>query len=285
MTCLFPIWLSLSFATASADTDTDVDTDPDTDAPDCVEQTWYRDADGDGFAGESFLSFTLCPPGLPGLVPLGPEGFDCDDGDTSVYPGGPEVCDGIDNDCDGDIDEDLDEGLEPERYYRDADGDGYPTPKITRIACAPEAGWALQQDDGFDCDDQQPFVNPGATEVCDGIDNNCDEQVDVEATDSRTVHQDEDGDWLPDRIEEDAWSDPRCAPLAAEPVAACEAPAGYIPWDGDLSKPEPCTRRASCGCQTGPAPGSLLLLGLAGPLIARRRRKAPTSNEPPPAKG
>ncbi|MBI4848652.1 MAG: M6 family metalloprotease domain-containing protein [Nitrospirae bacterium] len=76
---------------------------------------------------------------------------DCNDNDASIHPGVTEICDGLDNNCDGNIDEGF--GLV------DVDSDGYTT-------CAG------------DCDDNDPAVNPGAWEICDGKDNNCDGNVD-----------------------------------------------------------------------------------------------------------
>ncbi|MBK6776648.1 MAG: putative metal-binding motif-containing protein [Flavobacteriales bacterium] len=81
-----------------------------------------------------------------------PAGSDCSDTNAAIHPQAPELCDGVDNDCDGQIDE-------GNVCCPDNDADGFTT-------CAG------------DCDDSDSQVSPDATEVCDGIDNNCDGQVD-----------------------------------------------------------------------------------------------------------
>lgn len=92
---------------------------------------------------------------------------DCDDTNADMNTGADEVCNGVDDDCDGEVDVNaLDQGT----WYLDEDGDGYGTEAIQ--GCEPPDGAADHPDD---CDDTDPAVNPGATEVLDdGVDNDCD---------------------------------------------------------------------------------------------------------------
>ena len=98
---------------------------------------------------------------------------DCDDDLASVHPGQIELCDGLDNDCDG-----LTDGANAfgaQTWYADGDGDGYGDPDNTVLACdLPEGASAEDRD----CDDQDPEIHPGATEIEDGYDNDCDGSVD-----------------------------------------------------------------------------------------------------------
>ena len=111
---------------------------------DCDPDTPDDDLDGDGFA----------------------QADDCDDADAEVHPDAAELCDGIDNDCDGVTDPTV-------AWFTDADGDGWGTGGGED--CEPPAG---SVDVGGDCDDADPAVNPGATEVCNGVDDDCDGTVD-----------------------------------------------------------------------------------------------------------
>ncbi len=127
---------------------------------------WYADADGDGF-GEPGQAWTGCerPDGMVA------DETDCDDGDPSTYPAAPELCDGVDRDCDGAVDEAGAQGEQTQ--YWDADGDGYGTSDAaTIVACPGKAGYAPSTGD---CDDSDSRIWVGAAEVCgDWVDNDCD---------------------------------------------------------------------------------------------------------------
>ena len=119
-----------------------------------VASNYYKDEDQDGFGDPSQLVMS-CEP-LEGYVTTG---TDCDDQSQISYPGANEICDEIDNDCDGIIDEDLIQGL-----FRDTDGDGFGDPTKPLSDCDFES-------DGFvanalDCDDDNQLVYVGANENC-----------------------------------------------------------------------------------------------------------------------
>ena len=92
---------------------------------------------------------------------------DCDDNNATVNPDADEVCDGIDNNCDGRVDE----GLILE-YYADLDGDGYGDALTTVSACTLPDGYVKV---AGDCNDASNAIHPGQEDVCgDDIDYNCD---------------------------------------------------------------------------------------------------------------
>jgi hypothetical protein len=123
---------------------------------------YYTDADQDGFGDDATATpFCQAPVNMIAI------GGDCDDTDNAVYPGAPEVCDGLDNNCNGQ----FDEGLTFLNYYFDFDGDGFGIGNPT-VACSPITGYATQTGD---CDDSNNAVYPGAADSeGNGIDENCD---------------------------------------------------------------------------------------------------------------
>lgn len=166
-----------------------------------IPTTWYYDADGDGY-GDNANTLLSCTQPLPTVVKIDPScidlppfivcptrniywvatGGDCNDNDASIHPGAIEICDGKDNDCDGQVDE----GLPTKTWYHDTDGDGYGSNATATVSCSAPAtsGWVLQ---GGDCNDQNAAVHPGAAEVCDGIDNNCNGVIDEGCSGKPTV--------------------------------------------------------------------------------------------------
>ena len=144
----------------------------------------YLDADGDGF-GDVNNFFNSCHSGATGYVV---DNTDCNDENGSANPAASEVCDEVDNNCDGDIDEGV-----LISFYLDTDNDGYGNSSLSIEACEQPIGYS---DLDGDCDDLEPLANPNEVEVCDGIDNNCDTYVDEGLLES--LYADLDGDGFGD---------------------------------------------------------------------------------------
>lgn len=148
------------------------------------------DADGDGYSAD----------------------VDCDDDEAAIHPDAAEVCDNVDNNCDGLLD-DADPALQGAPSWNlDSDGDGYGDPDGTIAACLMPSDAV---DNEQDCDDSNAAIMPGADELCDLVDNDCDgfaDDLDPEgAVDGETFYRDDDADGYGD---------------AAAPLLACLLPDG-----------------------------------------------------------
>jgi hypothetical protein len=160
-----------------------------------VQQEWFADTDGDG-AGDPTQVLEACD--QPAGYSLYPN--DCDDTDAEVNGSAVEICDGIDNDCDGWVDDD-DSDLEggDTLWFEDADEDGYGNPDSSTRSCFAPTGYVT---DDNDCDDTNPDIHPNATEVCDaddvdedcdGLSDDADPTVDWDTTQTWWVDLDGDG--------------------------------------------------------------------------------------------
>lgn len=130
---------------------------------------FYQDADGDGY-GNPNVSEVAC------ITPLGfvSDSNDCNDNYNGIHPGVTEVCNSVDDNCNGQIDE----GVQLE-FFADSDGDNYGNPEVFIFGCEVPSGYA---GDSTDCNDQDANINPGAYDIPDnGIDEDCD-GVDADMT-------------------------------------------------------------------------------------------------------
>ncbi len=130
---------------------------------------WYADTDGDGY-GDPEVTITSCDQ-ASGTVA---NDEDCDDDDSDVNPDADELCStAYDDDCDGTANED--DAVDASTWYADTDGDGYGDPNSTTAACKKPNGYTTNK---TDCDDTSKLINPGRNESCNGLNDDCDANVD-----------------------------------------------------------------------------------------------------------
>ena len=191
---------------------------------------FYLDADADGFGNMEVEEFHCeQPSGYVNNLD------DCDDSNADVYAGAIEICNQVDDDCDGE----LDNGV-TNNYYLDADGDGFGWVDNMEMACQAPVGYVSNSDDcddatfmyadidgdGYgagaaldcgdvtldgDCDEANGLVFPNAIELCNSIDEDCDGEVDEFVT--TTYYLDADADGFGN---------------ASETIESCEPVVGYV---------------------------------------------------------
>jgi hypothetical protein len=182
---------------------------------------------------------------------------DCDDADPTISPGAAEACDEIDNDCDGEVDEDV--------VYRDvfvdADGDGFGDDDTVDQSCEPSGeGFS---DQGGDCDDDAVDIFPGAPEICDGQDSDCDGEM-------GPAEEDGDGDGVAacgDCDDEDVTVYPGAPELCGTVDKDCD---GEPPTDDACD--EALLPASACACSQVHPSGTFWLLAPVWIGLYRRRR-------------
>ena len=220
----------------------DCDDTDDTRNPDSV---WYADADVDGYGNPDIT--------VPSCDTTGaevPDGTDCDDEEASIHPARVEICDYIDNNCNGLVDDDDAEVdiYTKLMYYRDNDGDNYGTTEELGMFCESSDPGAVVD---TDCDDTTDLVHPGRIELPDETDQNCDGQtayhyvnetpegiwttgIDSSILGARTT-ADLDGDGLPEIILADSTDSAGQVMVlpGTTPRDRSDAGSGLAVWTGD----------------------------------------------------
>jgi hypothetical protein len=168
---------------------------------------WFADPDGDGFgAGNPVIT---CNPGNGFVRIIG----DCDNSSAAINPSLAEICDGIDQNCNGLIDD----GIPKQNYYRDADGDGFgdlnvntdPNNLNPRLDCVAPNGFVSNNGD---CNDANASIHPNVSDPCNGINEDCDAQTD----------EDGGGPTFFADVDNDGFGDPTVA------QSACTRPIGFV---------------------------------------------------------
>ncbi|MBC8047760.1 MAG: T9SS type A sorting domain-containing protein [Fimbriimonadaceae bacterium] len=130
--------------------------------PDCTAINYYADADDDGYGN-------ILNDSLSCNIPVGyvAEGTDCNDANNLINPSATEICNTLDDNCDGN----TDEGLTFTTYYLDADADGFGNTTDSIYSCSEFAGYVANN---FDCNDADNLINSTTLEICNAVDDNCD---------------------------------------------------------------------------------------------------------------
>jgi Putative metal-binding motif/HYR domain/Secretion system C-terminal sorting domain len=188
---------------------------------------WYQDNDNDGFGNPNITNTSTTQPS--GYVA---QANDCDDSTAAINPNATEVCNGLDDNCNGLVDEGFDfDGDGVTSCGGDCnDNDVSVNPFAAEVCNGSDDNCNGLIDEGYDvdndgyttcqgdCNDNNANVNPGATEVCNLTDDDCDGLVDENVTVTFYIDADNDG-----------------YGNSAVTVQACTAPAGYVSLNGDCN--------------------------------------------------
>lgn len=164
-------------------------------------RTVFVDRDGDG-QGDPATATATCASAL--AEQQTEDGRDCDDANNRIFVGGIEVCDGLDNDCDGQVDVSADGSNPGVPWYVDQDKDYYGSSSQIVVACTRPDGYAALP---TDCNDDSDQISPESPEVCNAVDDDCDGLTDEDFP-ANLFFRDEDGDGFGD---------------AAQPMVTCQA--------------------------------------------------------------
>jgi MYXO-CTERM domain-containing protein len=269
----------------------DIDTDCNGgDGDDASVVAWYPDEDGDGFGDALAAPILDC--GLPsaGYVE---DSTDCDDGNSDVNPDGVEICNELDDDCN----DFIDDAGPPLLWYPDEDGDGFGNPNlVVETACPPED----YIETAGDCNDLEEAVHPEAVEICNDIDDDCDDKRDAEDDDAQGIELVW-NDWDQDNFGSCSEDAGNCEPFAvcSQDISADDSYADnpddcddYNPLvfpgaeeignnnidencDGQYAPGEPLpTDEAGCNCSSTPGLPGLAVPWLGLALIGLRRRRS-----------
>jgi hypothetical protein len=181
------------------------DDDCDGNSDEGVLSTFFRDADNDGFGNIAITTQACSSPA--GYVA---NSNDCNDSNNAIFPGAIEICNTLDDDCDSTIDEGV-----QQTFYRDQDNDGYGNLAITALSCSAPAGYVSNSSD---CNDSNGSVNPGATDICNSLDDDCDGATDEGTT--TTYYRDQDNDGFGN---------------LSVTIEACSPPVGYVSNSSDCN--------------------------------------------------
>ena len=196
-------------------------------------------------------------------IALSSKSDDCDDTSEKAHPGGEEICDSFDNNCDGVIDEITDDNAT--LYFLDEDRDQFGVVTDQILACGQPTGYASQSGD---CNDRNPDAFPGADEVCDEVDNDCNGGVDEpeSSIDAQNWYEDSD---------EDGFGNFSNSELGCDPPAEGTWVGAGLEFDCNDTDAVigPCVTCDGCASTGDPTRVMPSLLGLLAMVVTRRRRR------------